>query len=56
MQINYKSTGDNKCETTRAKNTIERKVSQSSKNTMTKQLECQEKANTENKPRNSGKN
>ena len=31
MQINYKSTLDNKCETTRAKNTIKRKVSQSSK-------------------------
>ena len=29
-QINYKSTHDNKCETTRAKNTIKRKVSQSS--------------------------
>ena len=32
MQINYKSTRDNKCETTGAKNTIEQKVSQSSKN------------------------
>ena len=27
-QINYKSTRDNKCETTRAKNTIKQKVSQ----------------------------